>query len=271
MASLELSSSRNLLLSSLSGEDLEGIRSSLSRIPLRQGQVLLEAQAPIQTLCFVESGVVSFHEVLDDDTRAGVGIIGFEGLTGWSVLLGCNRSPQEATVAIGGGSALCISAEALLAACRARPGLNTLLLLYVQSFVTQMGRTISSNLNDRLERRLARWLLMNHDRLDGDEIVLTHEQLGVMLGVRRATVTDTLHMLQGAHLIRSTRGRIIIRDRAGLVDFAGSAYGAAEEAYSRLIAPFPKAGKQFAPLLTSSDGDRGADGTISSLGDTGRD
>ena len=63
-----------------------------------------------------------------------------------------------------------------------------------------------------------------------------------MLGVRRATITDTLHILEGDHLIRSMRGRIIIRDRPGLVDFAGDSYGAAEAAYSRLIAPFPKAG-----------------------------
>ena len=270
MASLKVSSFRNLLLSSLGDEDLEAIRSSLSRRPLRQGEVVLEAQAPIETLCFVESGVVSFQEVLDDGTRVGIGIIGFEGLTGWSVLLGCERSPHEATVAIGGGAALSISAEALLAACRARPRLNTLLLLYVQSFVTQMGRTISSNLNDRLERRLARWLLMNHDRLDGDEIVLTHEQLGVMLGVRRATVTDTLHILESEHLIRSVRGRIIIRDRAGLVDFAGHAYGAAEEAYSRLIAPFPKASEQIVALLASPSSDRGADGTLPYPGGAGR-
>jgi len=236
----KVSSFKNLLLGSLGNEDLEAIRPSLSRKPLRQGEVLLEVQAPIESLCFVEAGVVSFHEVLDDGARVGVGIIGFEGVTGWSVLLGCERSPHEATVAIGGGAALSIPADALLEACRARPLLNKLLLLYVQSFVTQLGRTISSNLNDRLERRLARWLLMNHDRLDGDEIALTHEQLGVMLGVRRATVTDTLHILEGEHLIRSMRGRIIIRDRPGLVDFAGDAYGAAEAAYSRLIAPFPK-------------------------------
>lgn len=235
-----VSSSANLLLRSLDAEDFAAIRPSLSCRSLQQGEVLLEAEAPIETLCFLEAGVVSFHEMLEDGSRVGVGIIGFEGLTGWSVLLGCERSPHEATVAIGGGTALHIPAEALLAACRARPRLNTLLLLYVQSFITQMGRTISSNLNDRLERRLARWLLMNHDRIDGDEIALTHEQLGVMLGVRRATVTDALHILEGEHFIRSTRGRIVIRDRAGLIDFAGNAYGAAEEAYSRLIAQFPK-------------------------------
>lgn len=235
-----MSLSENILLGALDDGDWESLRPSLSRRPLQQGQVLLAAQEPIETIYFVEAGVVSFHEVLDDGTRVGVGIIGFEGFIGWSVLLGCERSPHEATVAIGGGAALCITAEVLLAECGSRPQLNKLLLLYVQSFVTQMGQTISSNLNDRLERRLARWLLMNHDRIDGDEIVLTHEQLGVMLGVRRATVTDTLHTLEGEHLIRTRRGRIIIRDRAGLVAFAAHAYGAAEQAYCRLIAPFPR-------------------------------
>ena len=229
----------NLLLRSLGQEDFQAITPRLSRMDLQDGQRLIEAEAPIERLCFPESGVVSIHEVLNDGSRAGVGIIGYEGLVGWSVLLGCARSPHEATVAIGGGTTLCIAAGELLECCRERPALNRLLLLYVQSFVTQMGRTSSSNLTDRIERRLARWLLMNHDRLDGDEITLTHEQLGVMLGVRRATVTDTLHILEGEQLIRSLRGRIVIRDRCGLERFAGDAYGAAEQAYSRMIAPFP--------------------------------
>lgn len=241
MFSCEAQRSGNLLLSSLSEQDRKAIEPSLSSVRLHDGQLLIEAQALIDTLYFPEGGVVSFHEVLNDGARTGVGIIGFEGLVGWSVLLGCERSPHEAQVAIGAGTALCISAEALLAHCRDLPQLNKLLLLYVQSFVTQMGRTISSNLTDRLELRLARWLLMNHDRLEGDEIVLTHEQLGVMLGVRRATVTDTLHVLEGERLIRSLRGRIVIRDRDGLVQFAGESYGAAEQAYSQMIAPFPAA------------------------------
>ena len=230
------------MLKSLGDQDFRAIEPLLSSVRLDDGQMLIEAQAPIDKLYFPQAGVVSFHEVMNDGARAGVGIIGFEGLVGWSVLLGCERSPHEARVAIGIGTALCIPAGTLLDLCRARPLLNKLLLLYVQSFVTQMGRTISSNLTDRLERRLARWLLMNHDRLDGDEIILTHEQLGVMLGVRRATVTDTLHVLEGERLVRSLRGRIIIRDRKGLVCFAGESYGAPEEAYSRLIAPFPDRG-----------------------------
>jgi CRP-like cAMP-binding protein len=97
-----------------------------------------------------------------------------------------------------------------------------------------------SNLNDALEKRLARWLLMNHDRLEGDRIKLTHDQLGVMLGVRRATVTDTLHILEGEGMIRCNRGVIEVCDRKRLLDFAGESYGAAETEYARFIAPFAK-------------------------------
>ena len=92
-------------------------------------------------------------------------------------------------MAIGGGTALSICPAELLRVCREREALNTLLLGYVHCFVSQMGRTIMSNLSDALEKRLARRLLMNHDRLEGDRIDLTHQQLGVMLGVRRANVT----------------------------------------------------------------------------------
>jgi CRP-like cAMP-binding protein len=113
-----------------------------------------------------------------------------------------------------------------------------LLLRFVQAFTIQLGRTIVSNLIDPIEQRLSRWLLMNHDRLGIENIALTHQQLGVMLGVRRASVTDTLHMLEGEHVIRSRRGSITVRDRARLRRIAGESYGFAEAEYSRLIAPF---------------------------------
>lgn len=230
----------NVLLSKLSAEDAAAITPFLKHVELARDEVLLEANAPIDSIYFIESGIASFHEALRDGSRVGVGIIGFEGMTGWSALLGCDRSPQEATVAIGGGTGFSIPTERLLGACSVNPELNTLLLRYVQCFVSQMGRTITSNLRDPLERRLARWLLMNHDRLQGDEIRLTHDQLGVMLGVRRASMTDTLHVLEGEHLVFSSPGVITIRDRPALEAFAGEAYGAAEAEYARSIGPFAK-------------------------------
>jgi CRP-like cAMP-binding protein len=170
----------------------------------------------------------------------GLGITGFEGFVGWSVLLGGERSLHEATVAIGESTALCVPASKFIDLCNEQVSLNRLLLSYIQCFFAQMGRTILANLHEPTERRLARWLLMNHDRLQGDEIPLTHEQLGVMLGVRRASVTDTLHILEGLRFIRSVRGRVIIRDRSGLIEFAGEGYGAAEREYARSIMPFSR-------------------------------
>jgi CRP-like cAMP-binding protein len=232
--------SGNILLNCLDEATWADVRPYLTKHSLDSGQVLLEAAGPIETLWFPEGGVASFHEIRQDGSRVGVGIAGFEGLVGWSVLLGSKQSLHEATIAIGKSTALCIAAQELIRLCQERGSLNRLLLSYIQSFFAQMSRTILVNLHEPTERRLARWLLMNHDRLQGDEIALTHEQFGVMLGVRRASVTDTLHILEGLHLIKSVRGRVIIRDRLGLEGFAGEGYGAAEKEYARSIMPFSR-------------------------------
>jgi CRP-like cAMP-binding protein len=120
-----------------------------------------------------------------------------------------------------------------------------MLLRFVHVFMRQMGRTIVSNANDPVERRLARWLLMNSDRLETSEIALTHKQIGIMLAVRRATVTDALHLLEGAGLIRSRRGCVEIKDRAALERLTGDSYGPAEAEYSRLITAFPRKPRGF--------------------------
>lgn len=242
--------SSNLLLRSLASEDFAYLRPRLQQVPLRTDDVMLKPHADIERIYFPQNGVVSLHEILRDGGRVGVAIIGYEGIIGWPALLGIGESPHEAAVAIGECTALSISPAALLQVCQERPAINVLLLRYVHCFISQMGRTIMSNLNDALDKRLARWLLMNHDRLDGDRINLTHQQLGVMLGVRRATVTDTLHILEGKGLVRSARGVIEVRDRAGLLAFAGESYGAAETEYSRFIAPFSKC--RTAPALVAS-------------------
>jgi CRP-like cAMP-binding protein len=243
--------SPNLLLASLSPEDFAFLEPSLDRVPLRTDDVMLKPNCAIERIYFPESGVVSFHEVLQDGTRVGVAIIGFEGFTGWPALLGIHQSAHEASVAIGGGTALGIRPAELLRVCAERQALNTMLLRYVHCFMTQMGRTIMSNLNDGVEKRLARWLLMNHDRLEGDRINLTHSQLGVMLGVRRATVTDTLHVLEGRGLIRAKRSIIHVRDRVELLALAGESYGAAETEYARFIAPFSKCSRALTPHAPS--------------------
>jgi CRP-like cAMP-binding protein len=254
---------RNILINSLSADEYRYLEPMLELTPLSAGQTIIKAASPIEAVYFPLGGVISIHEVLSDGSRVGVGIVGFEGATGWSSVMRCDRSYHEATIAIGGAEALYISVEDMTRACLELPALNKLLLRYVRCFLVQMSRTISSNLRDPVGRRLARWLLMNHDRLEGDEIRLTHDQLGIMLAVRRASVTDALHVLEGEGLILANRGRIRIRDRKRLISFAGEAYGVAEAEYATVIAPFAKLertgeppGHRFEPHGSIPAGDR---------------
>ena len=210
----------------------------LERVSFEAGAMLSPAGAAIEWLCFPEGGVASLHDVLGNGDRIGIGLLGREGFTGWQVLLGSDDARHEAVVGIPFETALRISPDRVLDACDRSPRLRAMLLRFVHTLFTQMGRTIVSNLQDPAERRLARWLLMNHDRIEGDAITITHHQLGVMLGVRRATVTDSLHVLEGNGLIRATRGQISVRDRQELRRMAGETYGPAEAEYSALVAPF---------------------------------
>ena len=138
-----------------------------------------------------------------------------------------------------GGSAYKIFTDDLLAACSASETLRDLLLRFARAFMVQLSTTIVSSLTQSIDTRLCRWTLMAHDRVEGDEIVVTHTEIAVMLGIRRSSVTDALHILEGERLIRSRRGHVTVIDREGLRRRAGATYGFAEEEYSRLIAPFP--------------------------------
>jgi hypothetical protein len=125
------------------------------------------------------------------------------------------------------------------AAMRASKSLNALLLRYVQAFMVQTAHTAISNARATLDRRLARWILMGHDRVAGDSLPLTHEFLALMLGVRRAGVTETVHALASRGMIDAGRGQIVVRDRKALEKCAGKSYGVPEAEYRRLIGTFP--------------------------------
>lgn len=231
---------RNLLLRAMSKQDFALIAPMLRAIPLPIGDVLVERGDRCGSLWFPEAGIVTFSELLDNGMRLGIGHVGYEGFAGWQVVLGGDRSAQEIRVTAAGGSAYCISAEDVRAACELSGTLRALLLRYIEVFLTQLSRTIVSSLTQPVETRLCRWTLMAHDRIEGDEIKVTHEEIAVMLAIRRASVTDALHILEGEGLVRSTRGRVLVRDRDGLKRHAGETYGHFEAEYTRLIAPFPR-------------------------------
>lgn len=226
----------NRLLGSLSEADADLLRPYLARVVLDSGDTL----DGLADVCFPETAIVSFAEHLSDGATLSVGLIGREGMIGWPVLLGCDRPPDRGTVELQGGTVLRIPAAILADLCARHPQLRDRLLAFVRTYTIQMARTVAATLVDRVEQRLARWLLMLHDRIDGDELLLTHDRLAETLHVRRASVTDSLHVLEGLRLVRCSRGHLVVRDRAGLVEQAGECYGAAEAAYRAMVAPFGK-------------------------------
>jgi CRP-like cAMP-binding protein len=227
--------SGNRLLARLSNDDFDVLAPHLERVPLELGCVLASAGEDIGWVYFPETSVIGFAEVLSNGQRLAVALAGREGMAGWPLVLGNDRWPHEAIVRAEAGTALRIDAGVLRALLSQHHGLLTIMLRYVSSLTSQMARTVVSNLIHSIDRRTARWLLLYHDRIGGDEVMITHEELGVMLGVRRSSITDALHQLEGFGAIKGHRGRVLIRDRGKLEELAGEAYGTAEREYERLV------------------------------------
>jgi CRP-like cAMP-binding protein len=227
----------NTLLRALSDDDLGLLKPHLTRVDLARRQKLVAPNKAVEHVYFPEGGVVSIVSVMAHSGRIEAGIFGREGVSATCLLLGTDRSPHETFVQVDGSTALRIDADQYLAAIRQSESLRTMLLRYVQTVLVQTAQSMATNATQRIEARLARWLLMCHDRIDGDKIALTHEFMGMMISAERSGVTITLHILEGAGMIRSTRGLVVIRDRAKLEDLAGDSYGVPEAEYRQLIGP----------------------------------
>lgn len=228
----------NVLLSTLARADLDLLAPHLTRVELARGQMLVTPNKPIEHVYFPEGGVVSLVSVMAQGGRVEAGIFGREGVSATCLLLGTDRSPHETFVQVDGSTALRINRDAYLKAIHQSESLRTLLLRYVQTVLVQTAQSMATNATQRVEARLARWLLMCHDRVGADEIALTHEFMGMMISAERSGVTITLHILEGAGMIQSKRGVVIIRDREKLEELAGDSYGLPEAEYRHLIAPF---------------------------------
>jgi CRP-like cAMP-binding protein len=226
--------SRNRLLAVLSPADRELITPALEAVEIDVRQILEAPGEPIAHVYFVESGLVSVVGETSKGHRIEVGMIGSEGMTGLAVVLADGRSRNQ-TIVQSAGSAMRLSARSLAEAVAASQTLTSAILRYAHVLMLQNTQTALANGRGRLDERLARWLLMWHDRMERDTLTITHEFLALLLGVRRPGVTDALHVLEGKGLIRTTRSRVHIRDRSGLQLAANGFYGMPEAEYDRLM------------------------------------
>lgn len=241
MTDLTQASSANILIQQMQEQDFALLQRHLERVSIGFRECLFEANKPIEFVHFLEDGVASVTDPQRDGDEIEIGLFGREGFSGTAILLAVERTPHRSFLQVGDGvPALRIASDRLKDACEQSTTLRTLLLRYVQTFTVQAAQGSAANAHYGVPQRLARWLLMCHDRVGGDVLDLTHEFMSMMLGVRRAGVTIALHTLEGTGAIRATRGRVLVVDRDRLGELAGDCYGRPEDEYSRLIAPFGK-------------------------------
>lgn len=234
MAHVQQSAVRNRLLKAMSLEDYTRLQPHLELVDLQSGQTLTKPNARTEHLHFMESGVASITAE-GANGRAEIGMIGREGVVGATpVLLGSDRVPYDHFIQMP-GAALRIHAEVVSAAVDESPALRKLRKRYILTEMVQVRQTAFINATQEIEARLARWLLMCHDRVDGDELLLKHEFLSMMLGVRRSGVTIAMQQLEGAGRIRARRGRVTVINRELLEEMADGGYGIPEAEYARLI------------------------------------
>lgn len=224
----------NRLLRALTAEDLDLLRPHLEAVVLPQKQMLSKPDTPIGDVYFLEEGMVSLVQPLENGAMIEVGMIGNEGFVGTPVLLGADYSPLDTMVQIP-GSALRVPASVFREQVDHRPTLSKVLLRYVQALHIQVSLSAACNGQHTLPERLARWLLTAHDRSKSDEMPLSHEFLSMMLGVRRAGVTVALGTLKAAALIRNTHGRVTVIDRPRLEAAACECYRTVRDEFARLL------------------------------------
>lgn len=198
------------------------------------GKVMYESGDKMRHVYFPTDSIVSLLYVMENGSSAEISVVGNEGLVGISLFMGGESTPSRAVVQ-SAGTAYRLLGQRLKDEFNRHSELLVLMLRYTQSLITQMAQTAVCNRHHSVDKQLCRWLLLSLDRLRGNELVMTQELIANMLGVRREGVTAGALRLQEAGLIRYSRGRITILDRAGLEARTCECYKVVKNEYDRLL------------------------------------
>ena len=226
---------QNQLLAALPQEEFGRILPHLGTVSFKLGEVVYESGGQLEHIYFPTTAIISLLYLMENGSSAEMGIAGREGLIGVALFMGGDSMPNRAVIQSAGG-AVRMRAKALGEEFARGGAFQRLLLRYTQALITQMSQTAVCNRLHGIEQQLCRWLLLSHDRLDSDELVMTQELIANMLGVRREGVTAAASRLQEQGLISYVRGRIRILDRRGLETAACECYRVVEDEYRRLLA-----------------------------------
>ena len=225
----------NLFLASLPEDDLAALRPHFEKVRLPLRQILHEGGAPIEHCYFTDGGMTSLLIPLEDGANIEAGVVGKEGFAGGPALMGFEDSSPYTSMIQMPGVGLRIGSDVLRTEMLRRPVLLDRVLRFTQVLNTQISHTAACNAHHNLQERLARWLLMAHDRAESDALPLTQEFISMMLAVRRPGVTVAARSLQATGAIEYERGRILVRDRQRLEEASCECYGIVREHYRRQL------------------------------------
>ncbi len=224
----------NHLLAALPPESYERLLPHLEPVSMALGEVLYESGAHMTHVYFPTSSIVSLLYLMANGATAEIGVVGYEGVVGIALFLGGDTTPNRAVVQ-SAGDGFKMNAQALRAEFEQGGPQQLLLLRYTQALLTQISQTAVCNRLHPVEQQLRRWLLLSHDRLRSDQLVMTQDLISNMLGVRREGITVAARQLKERGLISYVRGTITIANRAGLEAAVCECYRVVKTEYDRLL------------------------------------
>lgn len=226
---------KNRLLAALSAEEFDQVLPKLEPVSLKLGTVLYESGDRLDYVYFPTTAIVSLLYIMENGSTAEIGVVGNDGLLGIALFMGGHTTPNRAIIQ-SAGKLFKMSAAEMMAKFTLGGPFHNLLLRYTQALMTQISQTAVCNRLHTVEQQLCRWLLLCHDRLDEtDTLVMTHDLISNMLGVRREGVTLAAQKLAAKGLIQNDRGSIRITDRKELEKAVCECYKVVSDEYRRLL------------------------------------
>ena len=225
---------RNRILDLLPEAEFDRLLPTMERGTRKLGDAVFERNQPIAFVDFPLGAVISMVVMMEDGTTVEAGVVGNEGMSGISLLLGADHSRSRAFYQAPGES-LRMPARVFQEEIERCGVFQNILQRSAQAFLTQVSQSAACNRVHPVEQRLCRWILMSHDRVGADTLMLTQDIMAQMLGVRRASVSVVAAMLRKAGFIRYTRGLLTVVDRPGLEGSACECYGIVRAETERLL------------------------------------
>ena len=225
---------RNFLLAALSDDDFERINPKLKPVSFKLGEVLYESGEKMDYVYFPTTAIVSLLYIMENGTTAEIGVVGNDGILGVSLFMGGETTTSRAVIQ-SAGNAVRMKAIDMKTEFALGGRFQALLLRYTQALMTQISQTAVCNRLHSIEQQLCRWLLLSHDRLNSDKLVMTHDLISNMLGVRREGITLAARKLAARKLITNSRGTMTVLDRQGLENAVCECYAVVNDEYNRLL------------------------------------